>query len=104
MVVGTAIDPDMVDEMHVTVVVTGLDKSKDDEDKLEQKQVGETAASSMRSRSSDTPEWRRFEDRPMSRFKTDAMKPKSIPQSREEDSQYLDIPAFLRKQEVEEEI
>ena len=105
VVVGTAIDPEMVDEMHVTVVVTGLDHSKQDASPTLPHAGQEKTTSQMRSNISnaDSAEWRKFDRPAASRLKTvDTEKKKVTTAEREDDSQYLDIPAFLRKQEQED--
>jgi len=105
VVVGTAIDPEMVDEMHVTVVVTGLDHSKQDASPTLPHAGQEKTTTQMRSNISnaDSAEWRKFDRPAASRLKTvDTEKKKVTTAEREDDSQYLDIPAFLRKQEQED--
>lgn len=106
VVVGTAIDPEMVDEMHVTVVVTGLDQAVQNDDNVEGKKTVQEKLTAMRSSSVDkgsNSEWRSFDRPTISRIKStdnEAARTKSSPE--ETDSKYLDIPAFLRRQEIDE--
>lgn len=86
VVVGTVIDPDMVDQMRVTVVVTGLGQ-RDTGRQTEQRRVDGTI------------DYQRFERPTM-------MRKQANQNSKTTDSgdniDYLDIPAFLRRQEKEE--
>lgn len=106
VVVGTAIDPEMVDEMHVTVVVTGLDQAVQNDNNLEGKKTVQEKLTAMRSSSHDkgsNSEWKSFDRPTISRIKStdnEAVRTKSS--SEESDSKYLDIPAFLRRQEIDE--
>ncbi|OYV54314.1 MAG: cell division protein FtsZ, partial [Legionella sp. 21-45-4] len=97
VVVGTVIDPEMTDEMRVTVIVTGLGEIRSRHTSI---------GSSPRARLNDS---RRTDgtfdyhelDRPaVTRRQTAA--PKVIKKSNPEvlpDTDYLDIPAFLRRSE-----
>ncbi|MEC8978397.1 MAG: hypothetical protein VYC40_05770, partial [Pseudomonadota bacterium] len=100
------IDPEMVDEMHVTVVVTGLDQSVHNDDNLEGRKTVQDKLTAMRSSSLDkssNSEWRSFDRPTISRIKsTDNEAARTKSSSEESDSKYLDIPAFLRRQEIDE--
>lgn len=102
VVVGTVIDPEMTDELRVTVIVTGLGDNR-------QRVLQQQPLSTGRSRLADT---RRGDgsfdyqqlDRPAvmrkqqySSNQISANKP--MPQPAAPDVDYLDIPAFLRRQE-----
>lgn len=94
VVVGTVIDPEMSDELRVTVVVTGLNRQGG----REAAQVRPAAARSTKSDGStdyhalDRPAYMRNQDAPRSDAEADDYKDKDV--------EYLDIPAFLRKQEA----
>lgn len=119
VVVGTVIDPDMRDEMKVTVVVTGLGHADSS--------VGVPAApryaasSNTKSDGSydfqqlDRPSYLRTQATPMREAQAPAIKQPAkmastqkskTPQAAQtaQDVDYLDIPAFLRKQEEEESV
>ncbi len=92
VVVGTVIDPDLTDEMRVTVVATGL---------------GQTAevvkATTEATRSDGTLDYHRLE-RPtvIRKHATNTFTKSSTPITEtmaSQDMEYLDIPAFLRRQE-----
>ncbi len=102
VVVGTAIEPEMADEMKVTVVVTGLDKSATTNpqgqtvrDKLSAMQKQDT-----QTRAGAGSDWRSFDRPTISRLqkKTVTERPKEEATT-EESNKYLDIPAFLRRQD-----
>lgn len=98
VVVGTVIDPDLTDELRVTVVVTGLGISK----------IGlssATAGASLRprtTRSDGTLDYQQL-DRPAYLRNQESLKPQQAPKPEEapqrETVDFLDIPAFLRRQE-----
>lgn len=103
VVVGTVIDPDMVEEMRVTVIVTGLGDIRQRHQQPQNTQRGRLM-DSMRGDSSM--DYQKF-DRPAlirkqantSSTVASSLKKKntdSVP-----DVDYLDIPAFLRRQEEE---
>lgn len=93
VVVGTVIDPEMGDELRVTVVVTGLGRST---------VIGETPhLKAVRSTKNDgTTDYNQL-DRPTYLRNQDA--PKQAEEMddapKEREIEYLDIPAFLRRQE-----
>lgn len=87
VVVGTVIDPEMQDEVRVTVVATGLSSQSQMVSeaplKLVHKQTGEIDYEQMQ--------------RPTVLRKQSKHEPRGEP-SKEMDLEYLDIPAFLRRQ------
>lgn len=87
VVVGTVIDPEIVDELRVTVVVTGLGNQFD--------------SSSMRlienTKNDGTMDYQQLERPTVIRKKAVVAKP--IADVTSQDVDYLDIPAFLRRQE-----
>lgn len=103
VVVGTVIDPDMTDEMRVTVIVTGLGG--------EEKSVSQTAKASERAplfearRRDGSLDYQQLE-RPAVARKQVASPTLSAAQPKKNDVapdvDYLDIPAFLRRHEHEE--
>jgi cell division protein FtsZ len=103
VVVGTVIDPDMTDEMRVTVIVTGLGG--------EEKSVSHTAVTPARAplfearRRDGSLDYQEL-DRPAVVRKQAASPTLSAAQSKKSDVvpdvDYLDIPAFLRRHEHEE--
>lgn len=95
--VGTVIDPDMRDELHVTVVVTGLDQRGEKAKPVVEsvvintpapREVAETTAAQAEIDYDLPPTYRNY------RTSGNAV-PKPQPQ---DDMEYLDIPAFLRRQ------
>ncbi len=96
VVVGTVIDPDMSEELRVTVVITGLGEQKIDAS------AAEVAARSTKR--DGTRDYHQLE-RPAFIRQEEANKGtvKKADEKREHDMEYLDIPAFLRRQEKEEE-
>lgn len=98
VVIGTVIDPDLSDELRVTVVVTGLGgRQTDRTGGIERPGVRfiETAA-----RSSDgSIDYQELERPTVIRKKNVAAKPLA---DTIQDVDYLDIPAFLRRKEKEE--
>ena len=97
VVVGTVIDPEMRDEMKVTVVVTGLGRGAET-------QVAKASAPA-RNRADGSVDYQQLDRPAYLRQAGSAAKeaPVKVAPVREQPSQqdldYLDIPAFLRKQE-----
>lgn len=83
VVVGTVIDPDMSGEMRVTIVATGLGHIARDE-----------AARVQLVQNVAVGDYKEFDRPTVMRNKNQETDPKNI----ENDSEYLDIPAFLRRQ------
>lgn len=93
VVVGTVIEPDMVDEIRVTVVATGLGGSGDMRQKPETKVVVDNT------RSIDgKPDYAALDRPPALRAKKAAASNGAAAEPADRDMEYLDIPAFLRKQ------
>ncbi len=100
--VGTVIDPDMRDELHVTVVATGLDPRIEKPVKV----VGSTSRSkaalvvpTMTQLNDDGTEvdYGQYDRSPAQRRASGGSATASKP-SNQEEMDYLDIPAFLRRQ------
>ncbi|MCW5590001.1 MAG: cell division protein FtsZ [Legionellales bacterium] len=91
VVVGTVIDPDVEDELRVTVVVTGLGR--------ERLQARTTSSMNFRenTRNDGTMDYQQLERPTVIRNKRITSTP--ITEATSEDVDYLDIPAFLRRQE-----
>jgi cell division protein FtsZ len=88
VVVGTVIDPNMTDDMHVTVIVTGLGNRRD------QARTAHTPATSQVStKHSPDLDYQQFE-RPAVVRKQAA---EGQMENSNKDTDYLDIPAFLRR-------
>ncbi len=105
VVVGTVIDPDMTDELRVTVVVTGLGRPNSLGGAFETA-VPHSAAQLLKSTRSDgTLDYNQL-DRPtyMRNDKTRRAPEEAAAEEahREKDIEYFDIPAFLRRQEEEQ--
>ncbi len=92
IVIGTVIDPDMVDELRVTVVATGLDRPKEKEFKLV---ATEAPKADLRQEEIELPSVLR-------RQKQEALLDKPDSHDKEtgkrKDYGELDIPTFLRRQ------
>lgn len=89
VVIGTVIDPDLQDELRVTVVATGLSGTRHASEptlKLVQKNTGEIDYGEMTRRPAVARKQSQLEPR------VEAKKEKEM------DLEYLDIPAFLRRQ------
>ena len=91
VVVGTVIDPDMRDELRVTVVATGLGEQAMKSNDKPQSPPMEI----VKNRTTGEPNYEEL-DRPTINRRT----PKKVANggSQAEDMDYLDIPAFLRRQ------
>ena len=96
VVVGTVIDPDMTDEMRVTVIVTGLGDARA---RLQQ-QHASTSARFVESRRMDgTMDYEQFDRPAVVRKQASAAPTAKQSSSSVPDVDYLDIPAFLRRHE-----
>ncbi len=89
VVVGTVIDPELSDELRVTVVVTGLSEKENTT------QVAKAPVESAK-KSDGTTDYHKLE-RP-TLMRQQAVNPKPAAENTQ-DVEYLDIPAFLRRQE-----
>jgi cell division protein FtsZ len=92
VVVGTVIDPDMSDEMRVTVVVTGLGQRQCEAAIRSKPSVAESISSD------GTVDYRKLERPAVLRRPTPSTVGADLD---DKDIDYLDIPAFLRSQEEE---
>ena len=90
VVVGTVIDMEMEAELRVTVVATGLGASQAREQMPPKVEI-------VRDKGTGDPDWQQYEKPP-----TQRNRPKTSlhegSAAAEMDYEYLDIPAFLRKQ------
>ena len=101
VVVGTVIDPDMMDELRVTVIVTGLGDIR--QRHAQQQQIAPSKGRFTEVKRQDgSLDYHQFE-RPALARKQAATPAAPVKQNTEAsiDVDYLDIPAFLRKQEEE---
>lgn len=106
VVVGTVIDPELTDELHVTVVVTGLGTGRSGGSMS----PGMSSSAPSLNRPIRTPrmdgtmDYHQLE-RPTYLRNQDGVKPQAaqpvVIEERERDMEFLDIPAFLRKQQEE---
>ncbi|MEO5342158.1 MAG: cell division protein FtsZ [Gammaproteobacteria bacterium SHHR-1] len=104
IVVGTAIDPEMQDEMRVTVVATGLgDKAavqmrlvENDRQQQVQREVRRVVNGPAITLEEELPQEANPLDRPTRPQRV--RRPVNLAPVSESDMEYLDIPAFLRKQ------
>ncbi len=100
--VGTVIDPDMRDELHVTVVATGLDPRMDKPVKVVDntntlKVAPAIAAMTVALDETKEVNYNHYDRPAMQRRANGAAATASKP-SNQEEMDYLDIPAFLRRQ------
>lgn len=107
VVVGTVIDPDMTDEMRVTVIVTGLgDHPREARARhhhnhsLSTHNPGKTRAIEPSARGDSPLDYQQFEKPTLSRKQAPAVPMSTAEESSLPDIDYLDIPAFLRRQET----
>lgn len=115
VVVGTVIEPDMSEEMRVTVVITGLGAqdtniSSSEADKKSDSQNQAQKNITQSKKNDGTLDYHQLDRPTYARYQ----KPKEEPVSgantenkendRERAVNYLDIPAFLRKQEDDQEV
>lgn len=112
VVVGTVIDPDMSEEMRVTVIVTGLGDARQRGQQAQQSQHQSQRARMIESTKSDgSLDYQQF-DRPalirrqaqaVTGLSAASVSPVAAKKQHNDvpDVDYLDIPAFLRRQEEE---
>ena len=89
VVIGTVIDPDLQDELRVTVVATGLSNHRQQQEphlKLVHKHTGEIDYDQLQHRPAISRKQPKLDSRA------------SENRGKEIDLEYLDIPAFLRRQ------
>lgn len=103
VVVGTVIDPEMTDEMRVTVIVTGLGDARQRLQNTSQQSASTRAKLVESTRSDGTMDYHQLERPALVRkqAQTSTIQSKQTADS-VPDVDYLDIPAFLRRQEKEE--
>ncbi len=92
VVVGTVIDPDLSDELRVTVVATGLGRREAVEEPKPTKVVDNTAVR----KADGTPDYSQLDRPTVTRQAGNAAKKVDV--ADRPDMDYLDIPAFLRRQ------
>ncbi|KTC82397.1 cell division protein FtsZ [Legionella cherrii] len=99
VVVGTVIDPEMTDEMRVTVIVTGLGDARQRHQQM-QPQQSHRARLIETTRSDGSLDYQQL-DRPAVVRKAQSSMSSGVKQQGDSvpDVDYLDIPAFLRRQE-----
>ncbi|HLB57460.1 MAG TPA: cell division protein FtsZ, partial [Gammaproteobacteria bacterium] len=92
VLVGTVIDPEMTDEMRVTVVVTGIDGKNliDDDITPSAAALGVSPEPRVDYHKLDRPAVLRKKNTPVSSKPAEYV---------DQDVEYLDIPAFLRRKE-----
>ncbi len=96
VVVGTVIDPEMTDEMRVTVIVTGLGGNG------RTRPIQQTANLKPRiepTRNDGLPDYQQFERPAVMRKQATTATKNTVNESSIPDIDYLDIPAFLRRRE-----
>ena len=94
VVVGTVIDPSMTDELRVTVVATGLGLGA--ENNRPKKVVDNTIEPAVEDNSKSSADYQELDIPTVIRGRRSETKVAEAP--RAEDMEYLDIPAFLRRQ------
>ena len=93
VVVGTVIDPDMADELRVTVVATGLANTAETAAKSSAKVVVDNTR-----RSTGQVDYKALDRPTVMRTGARAAASARVAPTEEKDMEYLDIPAFLRRQ------
>ena len=97
VVVGTVIDPEMSDELRVTVVATGLERGAQAMPEPETIEVKPKVKLVEKERRTGEPDYEALE-RPTIARKQPRTEAGSAAPAVEDDFEYLDIPAFLRRQ------
>ena len=92
VVVGTVIDPEMSDELRVTVVVTGLGAQNNGGASVPLKPIKNT-------KNDGTLDYHQLDRPTYMRNQEPSKRTVEIEEQRDRDFEYLDIPAFLRRQE-----
>jgi cell division protein FtsZ len=101
--VGAVIDPEMGDELHVTVVATGLGSRQDKPVKVVDNTVHVTSLTAVQpapqpsTRQDGSPDYKNY-DRPTVQRQSHAGAATAAKLNPQDDMDYLDIPAFLRRQ------
>ena len=91
VVVGTVIDPEMSDELRVTVVVTGLGTQGGG--------AGVPLKAVKNTKNDGTLDYHQLDRPTYVRSKETQKRPVEVSEQRDRDIEYLDIPAFLRREE-----
>ncbi len=92
VVVGTVIDPDMTDELRVTIVVTGLGRDESGKPQAPKKSINSL-------RNDGLVDYRQL-DRPT--FVRNQEVGETVAAAQDDGDDYLSIPAFLRREDTEE--
>lgn len=92
VVVGTVIDPEMTDELRVTVVITGLGTQSSGASVPLKAAVKNT-------KTDGTLDYHQLDRPTYMRNQEPVKRPVEVDEQRDKDFEYLDIPAFLRRQE-----
>ncbi len=106
VVIGTSLDPDMADEIRVTVVATGIGTEKRPDITLvaggkpaqPQTQSVQSAAKSEDKAASNLHENIEVKHQPATSAGSSSGSAQAAPKEKEKEQGYLDIPAFLRRQ------
>lgn len=104
VVVGTVIDPEMTDELRVTVVVTGLGRPSNlgGANALLEASTNNSALQLLKTTKSDgTLDYTQLERPTYMRNDKSRRTPEEVVEETQRDIEYFDIPAFLRRQEEE---
>ncbi|HZJ94205.1 MAG TPA: cell division protein FtsZ [Thiopseudomonas sp.] len=102
--VGTVIDPDMRDELHVTVVATGLDARVEKPAKVVDNSASMAANTALPvmetelDEGTDEVNYNQYDRPAVQRRAASSTAAASKPRNNQEEMDYLDIPAFLRRQ------
>ena len=91
VVVGTVIDPDMSEEMRVTIVVTGLGREAEADSPRPQVAKNTRSDGSLDFNQLDRPTYLRQQEA--------GKRSPEVEDLRDKEAEYLDIPAFLRRQD-----
>jgi len=95
IVVGTAADPELQDEIRVTVVATGLEGGRSAEEAVPVRLVEKKADGEVDYEELDRPAVMRRQPERVRKLNVPGG---GVPTAQEDDLDYLDIPAFLRRQ------
>ncbi|MGE3919465.1 MAG: cell division protein FtsZ [Gammaproteobacteria bacterium] len=98
VVVGTVIDPELTDELRVTVVITGLGQ-RDDQGNVV---IAPPAVSHENKKPDGSLDYHKLDRPAVMRKQASVLNRSSSDTMLQQDIDYLDIPAFLRRQEREE--
>ena len=108
VVVGTVIDPEMTEEIKVTVVATGLGEAKEQDIRVVNQQNTAAVAQGARRAAAATSDYGQLELPTVMRNRNDGVRAKDNPvvepevqetqKTGTDDMEFLDIPAFLRRQ------